>query len=126
MTLMLVMLISVYLAEFTFSTVVDLRGMHNIRSSLLARNLARSAFRALQIGLLQDELEFMSGYRQLQPLLTVGALPMEDGLLLILDIQPLDALYNLNELSGLRSNTTSDDASRGLFQNTMALMRSVF
>ena len=119
MTLMIVLLMSTFLAEFIFSSGVDLRGVHNMQASQQARNLARSAFRALEIGLQMDEVDFYAGYRELEPLLALGAVPFEDGLLVALDVQPLEGLYNVNELDS-RQGTPQDSTRWQYFYNVMS------
>lgn len=121
MTLMIVLLMSTFLAEFIFSSGVDLRGVHNMRASLQARNLARSAFRALEIGLRMDEVDFFAGYRELEPLLALGAVPFEDGLLVALEVQPLESLYNVNELD-FRQGTPQDSTRWQYFHNVMSVL----
>jgi hypothetical protein len=121
MTLMIVLLMSTFLAEFIFSSGVDLRGIHNMRASLQARNLARSAFRALEIGLRMDEVDFFAGYRELEPLLALGAVPFEDGFLVGLEVQPLEGLYNVNELD-FRQGTPQDSTRWQYFYNVMSVL----
>ena len=123
MTLTVVLLISMFLAEFVFSTGLDLRGMANVRDSIQTRNLAKSAFRAVQAGLMEDELVFMQGFAQLSGMMRLGGVPFEEGLLSELTIQPLDARFNVNELSNLQVDKDNDRARRVLFVNTAGAMR---
>lgn len=123
MTLVIVLLVSMFLSEFIFSTGLDLRGMSNVRNSIMARNLAKSAFRAVHVGLLGDEVDFMLGFAEVGKLIQLGGVPFEEGLLTELTIRPLDALFNVNELDNLRVDRDKDRARRILFVNTALDMR---
>ncbi|MBI3994082.1 MAG: general secretion pathway protein GspK [Candidatus Lambdaproteobacteria bacterium] len=123
MTLTIVLLISMFLAEFIFSTGLDLRGTANVRDGMQARNLAKSAFRAVQAGLMEDELVFMQGMAQLGGLLQLGGVPFEEGVLSELTVRPLDALFNINEMRNLQVDKDNDRARRILFVNTVSAMR---
>ena len=122
MALTLVLVLSTFLSELFFSTGLELRAMQTFKSAQQARSLAKSAFKALQIGLMGDEAAFMQGYRRIQDLLRVAALPLENGLLLELTVQPLDGLYNLNELAGLRPDSPKNIARWYLFRNIVTAM----
>lgn len=120
MSLAVVMLLTFFMSEYFFATGLELRGMTTYKDAQQARMLARSAFKAVQVGLLQDEVLFFQGYSQLSQLLQVASVPWNDGLLLTLEIAPQDALYNLNQNYNLRQGEPYDTARRGLFVNTLA------
>lgn len=120
--LVVVLLVTLFLSEFTFSVGLDLRAMQTTQSAMRARTLARSAFRAVQAGLLQDEAQFFQGYRRLQDLLAVTPVPWQDGVLVEATIQPQDALYNVNDLADFRPGTSSDHLYSSLFRNLVQRM----
>ena len=119
-TLVVILLITMFLSDFSFSTGLELRMLQTERERLQARTLARAAFSALQSSLMQDESEFLAGYRQIQDVLKVAAIPWEEGRLLTLEAEPLDPLFNLNRFYDLRSNVPQMPALIGLFQNVLA------
>src|SRR3972149_3181589 len=102
MTLVVVLLITPLLAQFGFTTSLELRSLQTQKETMQARALARSAFKAVQGSLLQDESDFLFGYRQLQGGVALSAVPWEEGLLTKLEIEPLDPLFNLNRLAKAR------------------------
>jgi hypothetical protein len=99
--LVVVLLLTFFLSEFFFATGLELRAIQNFRQAAQAGSLARSALRAVEIGLMQDEVLFMSGYRQMQQFMVLGVVPMGSGRLVELSIEPLDARFNLNEMANL-------------------------
>jgi type II secretory pathway component PulK len=119
-TLIVILLITMFLSDFSFSTGLELRMLQTEREQLQSRTLARAAFAALQAALVQDESEFLLGYRQIQDVLKITAIPWEEGRLLRLEVEPLDPLFNLNRFYDLRSNVPQMPALIALFQNVLA------
>lgn len=118
--LVVVLLLTLFLSELFFATGLELRSLQSFKDSAQAGRLARTTLKATEIGLLQDEVEFFNGYRQLQQLLTLSSLPLEGGLLVTLDIAPLDGRFNLNELAGLQPGKSQDLVRFDVFRNLMA------
>ncbi len=119
-TLVVVMLITAFLTELSFTTGLELRTVQTFKERAEARALARAAFKAIQIGLLGDEVEFMVGYRQLSQRLQFLAVPWEDGLLVDLEVQPLDPLFNLNRFPKLREGSEKFFLFHEVFQNLLS------
>lgn len=120
MALVVVLLLTTYMSEVFFSSGLEMRAMSNFRDAQVARGYARSAFTALRTGLLQDEAAFFQGYRQLEALLNVTPVPFEDGMLLRLRVQPLDHLYNINQIGrNIRQNTDEDRVRWEFFFNSL-------
>ncbi|MBI4084180.1 MAG: general secretion pathway protein GspK [Candidatus Lambdaproteobacteria bacterium] len=115
MTLVVVLLVSAYVTEVFFATGLELRAVQTFKDSQRAQELARAAFKVAQIGLLLDEVEFFKSFAQMQSLLTVASLPWEDGLLIDLRIEPLDARFNLNEFVNIQPGQSFERARWGLF-----------
>jgi type II secretory pathway component PulK len=115
MALAVVMLLTFFMSEYFFATGLELRGMTTFKDAQQARMLARSVFKAVQIGLLQDEVEFFKGYEQVAGLLTIGAVPWNQGLLLTLEIAPQDHLFNLNQNFNSQPDEPQDRARRWVF-----------
>jgi hypothetical protein len=107
------------MSEYFFATGLELSGMTHFKEGEQARSLARSVFKVVQIGLLLDEVEFFQGYRQLSQLLTVAAIPWDNGLLVQLRIEPQDHLFNLNQTYNVRQGESNDIGRRNLFMATM-------
>lgn len=123
MALTVTMLLAFFMSEFFFATGLELQGMTTFKEGEKARTLSRSVFRVTQIGLLQDEVDFFSGYNQIKELLTFSAVPWKDGLLLQLDILPQDHLYNLNEVGRIRQGGAQEQGRWFIFQNLMENVR---
>ena len=119
MTLVVVMLLTAYISESFFSTGLELRSMRTFKDAAKARGMARLAFKAAQAGLMLEETIFFANYRNMKKVLTHTAIPWQDGLLVEMEIIPLDGLFNLNELDA-RSSTDRDKLRWNLFRNTMA------
>lgn len=119
MTLVVVMLLTAYISESFFSTGLELRSMRTFKDAAKARGMARLAFKAAQAGLMLEETLFFANYRNMKKVLSVSAIPWQDGLLLEMEIIPLDGLFNLNELP-TKPNTAPDAVRWNLFRNTMA------
>ena len=126
-TLLVVMLLTFFISEVTFTTGLNLRSLQTYKETFQARSLARSVFSAVQIGLLMDEHIFWNGiggapgYRALQTILEFSPLPWEDqGLLIKLDVQPLDPLFDLNRFFNQVPGKDNDLIYWNLFQNLMA------
>lgn len=119
LTLVVVMLLTAYMTEFFFSTGLELRSMRTFKDAAQARSLAKLAFKAVQVGMLADELDFFANYGNLEKVLAASAIPWQDGLLVELKIIPQDGLFNLNELDP-RDNTDPDRVRWNLFLNTLA------
>jgi type II secretory pathway component PulK len=119
MALVVVMLLTFFMSEYFFATGLELSGMTHFKEGEQARSLARSVFKVVQIGLLNDEVEFFRGYRQVSQLLTVASIPWDKGLLLKLEIEPQDHLFNLNQTHNVRQGEASDIGRRNLFMATM-------
>ena len=122
MSLAVVMLLTFFMSEYFFATGLDLRGMTTFKDSQQARMLSRSVFRAVQIGLLQDEVDFFKGYDQASKLLSVASIPWNNGLLVELQVTPQDNLFNLNQNYRARPDEPQDRARRQVF---MAIMGKV-
>ena len=120
LALVVVMLLTAFMTEFFFSTGLELRSLRTFKDAAQARSLARLAFKAVQVGMLADELDFFANYRNLEKVLTHAAIPWQEGLLVELKIIPQDGLFNLNELENLRDNTEPDRLRWNLFLNTLA------
>ena len=120
MTLVVVMLMTIFISEFFFSSGLEVRALQTYKEVGQARDLARLAFQAFRISLLQDEITVMQGYRELETALQTVAIPWEDGLLTGFTLIPLDSLYNLNELSGIRLGSDREKVRWSLFLNTMS------
>jgi type II secretory pathway component PulK len=118
--LVVVLLLTMFLSELFFATGLELRSLESFKDSAQARRLARSVLKAAEIGLLQDEVEFFSSYRQLQQLMTLSSIPLEGGRLVTLDIVPADSLFNVNELAGLQPEGVQNTARFEVFRNLMA------
>lgn len=118
--LVVVLLLTLFLSELFFATGLELRSLESFKDSAHARRLARSVLKATEIGLLQDEVDFFTSYRQLQQLLTLSSVPLESGRLVTLDITPVDSLFNLNEIAGHQPNSALSLARFGVFSNLMA------
>ena len=120
MSLVVLMLLSMFMSELFFSTGLELRSMANYREGQQARRMARSVFRVVQIGLLMDETIFFDGYRKVAALLENGvSLPWDDGLLISLKIEPQDHLYNLNQERNNRKESRRDIARWLFFNNVL-------
>jgi hypothetical protein len=113
------MLLTFFMSEYFFATGLELRGMTTFKDAQQARMLARSVFKAVQIGLLQDEVEFFKGYEQVAGLLTIGAVPWNQGLLLTLEIAPQDHLFNLNNSAGLQPGSDTDICRYNVFRQSI-------
>ena len=119
MSLVVLMLLSMFMSELFFTTGLELRSMATYRQGQQARSMARSVFRVVQIGLLMDEMIFFEGYRRVAQLLSGGvSLPWDDGLLISLEIEPQDHLYNLNQRGNIQQGEQNDVARSRLFMNT--------
>jgi type II secretory pathway component PulK len=118
--LVVVLLLTMFLSELFFATGLELRSLQSFKDSAHARRLARSVLKATEIGLLQDEVQFFSGYRQLQQVLTLSSLALEGGRLVTLDVAPLDSRFNLNDLAGLQPGKPQDLLRFEVFHNLMA------
>ncbi|MEE8436212.1 MAG: hypothetical protein V3S64_15610, partial [bacterium] len=119
MSLVVLMLLSMFMSELFFTTGLELRSMTTYRQGQQARGMARSVLRVVQIGLLLDETIFFEGYRQVAQLLESGvSLPWDDGLLISLKIEPQDHLYNLNQRGNIQQGAQKDIARSRLFINT--------
>ena len=119
LTLVVVLLVTMFVSEFFFSTGLELRSLQTYQETHRARSLARSAFKVVLIGLMKDEADFFQAYRQLEQLLQLAAVPWEDGLLIDLKVQPLDALYNLNELYNIKPDSAFEQVRWLLFASTL-------
>jgi hypothetical protein len=119
MSLVVVVLLTAYISEFFFTSGLEMRAMQTFKDGARARNLARLAFKAVQTGLLLDEVEFFTGYQELKNTLRVTAIPWEDGFLVKLDIVPQDHLFNLNEIAGLQVSKARDKVRWNLFRNLL-------
>ena len=108
--LAVVILITTYITEYFFASGLELRAMQTFKEAQQARNLAKSAFKAVQMGLLMDEPQFFDGYGQLQSLLSLASVPFEDGLLVELSVEPQDHLFNLNQMFNLQGGQAEDQA----------------
>ncbi|HEX9841321.1 MAG TPA: hypothetical protein VGC20_01175, partial [bacterium] len=84
MSLVVVMLLTFFMSEYFFATGLELRGMTTFKDAQQARMLSRSVFKAVQLALLQDEVTFFEGYREVAALLEFSAVPWNNGLLLAL------------------------------------------
>jgi hypothetical protein len=118
--LVVVLLLTLFLSELFFATGLELRSLESFKDSAHARRLARSVLKATEIGLLQDEVDFFASYRQLQQLLAFSSVPLEGGRLVTLDITPVDSLFNLNDIAGLRPESALNRARFQVFSNLMA------
>ncbi|MDH4224710.1 MAG: general secretion pathway protein GspK [Deltaproteobacteria bacterium] len=119
MVLALSLLLMAFMAEYVFSTGLELRAMQTYKETHQARNLGDSAFRALQIGLMADEVEFMKGMGALVGGFEGAAVPFGDGFLSGLTITPLDPLFNLNRLYSTRGGSPANSVQWNLFYNTL-------
>ncbi|HKI98333.1 MAG TPA: hypothetical protein VKB51_07665 [bacterium] len=119
MALTVVMLLTYFMSEFFFATGLELRGMTTFKDSQQARMLAKSVFKATQVAMLQDEVNFFKGYDQLAKLLQVAAVPWNNGLLVGLQVTPQDPLFNLNQNAGTRPGTTQERERRQIFLQTL-------
>jgi type II secretory pathway component PulK len=117
--LVVVLLITTFLSQFSFTTSLELRSLQAQKETMQARALARAVFKAVQGALLQDESDFLFGYKQLKQVLAVTAIAWEEGLLTALEIEPLDPLFNLNCLATLREDSKQHRSLLNLFQNTL-------
>ncbi|MDH5751817.1 MAG: type II secretion system protein GspK [Deltaproteobacteria bacterium] len=115
MALAVVMLLTMFISELFFSTGLELRAMSSFKEGSQSRGLSKAVFKALQIGLMLEESEFFSGYRDLQKFLMMGAVPLEEGLLLELDVVPLEDKFNLNEVQRLREGSDQDKIRQEIF-----------
>jgi type II secretory pathway component PulK len=115
MALTVVMLLTFFMSEYFFATGLELRAMTSFKDSQQSRMLAKSMFKAVQVALLQDEVDFFTGYNQLAKLLQVAAVPWNNGLLLSLEVVPQDALFNVNQNGDIRADTAQDRARRQIF-----------
>jgi type II secretory pathway component PulK len=123
--LVVVLLITTFLSQFSFTTSLELRSLQAQKETMQARALARSAFKAVQGALLQDESDFLFGYKQLKQVLAVTAIAWEEGLLTALEIEPLDPLFNLNRLAKIQAHRPGEPPNQDvlfkrLFQNILA------
>ena len=119
MTLVVVMLMTIFITEFFFSSGLEMRAMQTFKEVGQARDLARLAFQAFRFSLLQDEVEVMKGYQEIEKAVAAIAVPLEDGLLTGFSVRPLDHLYNLNELSGFRPGSDKEVARIAFFFETL-------
>jgi hypothetical protein len=115
-TLVVILLITTLLSQFNYTTAIELRSLQTLKESMQARSLARSAFKAIQVSLLQDESDFLLGYKQLKGVLAVSAVPWEQGLLTALEVEPIDPLLNLNRLHRYQDDAEQLELLRNLFQ----------
>lgn len=119
MALTVTMLLAFFMSEFFFATGLELQGMTTFKEAEKARSLSRSVFRVTQIGLLQDEVDFFSGYNKIKQLLQFASVPWKEGLLLQLDILPQDHLYNLNEVGKIQQGGDQEQGRWYIFRNMM-------
>jgi type II secretory pathway component PulK len=118
MSLVVVMLLTFFMSEYFFATGLELRGMTTFKDAQQARMLSRSVFKAVQLALLQDEVTFFEGYREVAALLEFSAVPWNNGLLLALQVQPQDHLYNLNNMAGLQPGSVSEICRSEIFRKS--------
>ena len=93
--------------------------MQTFKDAAQARSLARLAFKAVQIGLLSDEIDFFATQERLEQVLSVSAIPWQEGLLLKLAVVPQDSLFNLNELD-IKDGSPRDQVRWNLFLNILS------
>lgn len=118
MALAVVMLLTYFLSEYFFATALELRAMTTFKDAQRARMLARSVFKAVELALLQDEVDFFTGYGEISKLLDKGgALPWNDGLVLTLNVQPQDHLFNLNQNYNVQVGQPQDVVRSLIFLN---------
>jgi type II secretory pathway component PulK len=117
--LVVVLLITTFLSQFSFTTSLELRSLQAQKETMQARALARAVFKAVQGALLQDESDFLFGYKQLKQVLGVTAIAWEEGLLTALEIEPLDPLFNLNRLARIQPDSPQDVLLHELFQKAL-------
>ncbi|MCZ6628100.1 MAG: type II secretion system protein GspK [SAR324 cluster bacterium] len=121
LSLVVVVLLTAFISEFFFATGLELRSMQTFKEAEQARGLARLAFKAAQMGLLNDEVNFFKNFKQLSDALSVSSVPWRDGLLVNLRIIPQDGLFNLNELD-IRGGGDRDRVRWELFRNILVDM----
>ena len=136
-TLVILALLAVFMVEFAFETTLETRGIQNFQASFKARNAVKSMFKAVLVGLEeQEEVVFFKRY--LKGLLELGALGGEISYLnppepirlpegLMSDfpdvafftpyIRPIDHLFNLNKISRNDPNTPLETENRNIFHN---------
>ncbi|MBF0240805.1 MAG: hypothetical protein HQM12_24180, partial [SAR324 cluster bacterium] len=116
LTLVILMLISIYLTEFTFETTLEVQAMQSFESAFKARGAAKSMFKAILVGLeSEEEPKFFIGLRQIYQLggtgevsvlnppppiaLPEGILPdFEDVTIYAPIVRPIDHLFDLNRI----------------------------
>ncbi|HUJ77312.1 MAG TPA: hypothetical protein VL359_20775, partial [bacterium] len=118
-TLALVLVLTFFMSEFFFSTGLEVQALQTYRDVSQARRLARSVFKAVQVALLQDEAVFVEGYGQIQDLVRIAGLPLAGGVVEQLQVVSLDGLYNVNELSNMRTGPL-ESMRWDLFNNILA------
>mgnify|MGYP001238205954 CR=1 FL=1 len=135
-TLVILSLLAIFMTEFSFENKLETRGIKNYRASFEARNAVKSIFKAVLVGIEeQEEIKFFKEY--LRELLKLGAIGDEISFLnppqpislpagIIADfpdvsfytpfIRPIDHLYNLNRIQTPPFRTvnpeTKDDVRR--------------
>ena len=125
LTLVILMLLSIFMIEFSFQTTLETRGIRNFQSSFQARNAVKSMLKAVLEGLqTRDEITFfrqdlqflqelnaLSGIKNVSILNPPPPTQLPQGILEDFEdivfyspvIRPIDHLFNLNRL--LREGT---------------------
>lgn len=122
MALMVVLLLTTYISEFFFSAGLELRTMQMVKESNQAKNLSRLVLKAIQTGLLQDEVDFFQSIQDLEKAMALGGIPWEEGYVTQLKITPLDRRFNINDLYGKRMESPQEKVRWNLFLNTLKEM----
>ena len=117
--LLAVLLLTVFVSESFFDMGLELRALRTQQAAEQARFAARSGLKAITQALQLDEVSFFTELDRLKRLSQTGQLHLGSIQFKQLDVQPLDHLYNLNELSNLQPDSDRDRIRWDLFLQTL-------
>ncbi|MGK5095094.1 hypothetical protein WDW89_24175 [Deltaproteobacteria bacterium TL4] len=130
LTLVILVLMAMFLTEFSFETTLEVKSMQNFQSAFQAQSAAKSMFKAVLVGLeSEEESVFFGGLSRIYQLagLTSASilnppppLPMPPGLIPDFEevsiyspyIRPIDHLFNLNRLQQFDTVVSLPGSSR--------------
>lgn len=127
LTLVILLLISIFMTEFFFETNLETQSIQNFRSSFTARSVVKSMFKAVMVGLQDDEIQFFENLNMLTKMsgmpvnsilnppapipLPEGIVPdFEDVTIFTPYIRPIDHLFNLNRIQNKKGSWFPDHA----------------
>jgi len=148
LTLVILVLIAIFMTEFSFNTTLETRGIRNFQAAFETRNAVKSMFKAMLKGLEEEESLFFKNYLKLlvelapnpnnRPYsllnppppspLGAGLLPdFKDVNFYTPYVRPIDHLFNLNRIQSrsltLGSETPPDFRTRNEFVNVLKTLK---